>query len=162
MMPARTIKGLEMAAYRENRLLPYLPEQIFDLVADVEAYPGFLPMWRSVSVRRMPTKNAIDTYHTEQTLQLGPLQKRFRTETLLARPNHIDITSRDPLFSHFSMQWRFKSQSETDCLVEFSLQCEASSFLLRPVLEVLLVETTHGIIQAFEQRAHTLYNRSPK
>lgn len=151
-----------MATHRENRLLPYLPEQIFDLVADVEAYPKFLPMWRSVSVRRMPAENSIDSYHTQQTLQLGPLQKRFLTETLLARPNRIDIASRDPLFSHFAMQWKFSSQSETNCLVEFSLQCEASSFLLRPVLEVLLVETTHGIIQAFEGRAHTLYGSSPR
>ena len=151
-----------MATHRENRLLPYLPEQIFDLVADVEAYPKFLPMWRSVSVQRIPAENSIDSYHTQQTLQLGPLQKRFRTETLLARPNRIDIASRDPLFSHFAMQWKFSSQSETNCLVEFSLRCEASSFLLRPILEVLLVETTHGIIQAFEGRAHTLYSRPPQ
>lgn len=146
-----------MAVHRESRLLPYTPEQIFDLVADVEAYPQFLPMWHSACVRRSPSQQQIDIYHTDQTLQLGPLQKKFRTETRLERPGRIDISSTDPLFSHFSMQWRFKPQSDKACLVEFSLQCEASSFLLRPILEVLLLETTQGIIQAFERRARTLY-----
>jgi coenzyme Q-binding protein COQ10 len=149
-----------MAVHRESRQLPYAPEQIFDLVADVEAYPRFLPMWHSASVRRPPTKQQIDIYHTEQTLQLGPLQKKFRTETRLERPSRIDVSSTDPLFSHFSMQWGFEPQSDEACLVEFSLRCEASSFLLRPLLEVLLLETTHGIIQAFEQRAHKLYGGS--
>lgn len=142
-----------MAAHREKRLLPYNPEQIFDLVADVEKYPEFLPLWHSVSVQRPPG----DLYYTEQTLQLGPLQKRFRTETLLERPSRIHVTSRDPLFNHFSIQWLLKHQPEGACLVDFSLQCEASSFLLRPILDVVMIEAAQGMVWAFERRAHALY-----
>lgn len=149
-----------MAVYRETRLLPYTREQIFNLVADVEAYPEFLPTWHKVYVQRTQNGGAVESYRTEQTLQLGPLKKRFRTSTRLEHPRRIDVTSNDPLFNHFSMQWGFSSQSASACLVEFSLRCEASSLLLRPVLEVLLGETAQGIIQAFEQRAHALYNRS--
>lgn len=149
-----------MAAHREKRLLPYMPEQIFDLVADVEKYPEFLPLWHNVSVQRSQGGNQRDLYYTEQTLQLGPLQKSFRTETLLERPSSIHITSKDPLFNHFSIHWVFKPQSEGACLVDFSLRCEASSFLLRPVLDVVLIEAAHGMVWAFERRAHVLYTGS--
>jgi coenzyme Q-binding protein COQ10 len=137
-----------------------MPEQIFDLVADVEKYPEFLPLWYSASILQPPGGNRRDLYYTEQTLQLGPLQKRFRTETLLERPNRIHVTSRDPLFNHFSIQWVFTPKSEGACLVDFSLRCEASSFLLRPVLEVVLMEMARTIVRTFERRAHTLYTGS--
>jgi len=146
-----------MATHNEKRLLPYMPEQIFDLVADVEKYPEFLPLWRSVSVQRPPGENGTGLYHTEQTLQLGPVQKKFRTETLLERPHRIHVESSDPLFNHFSIQWVFQPQPEAACLVDFSLRCEAGSFLLRPILEVVLMEAAQSIVRAFERRARALY-----
>ena len=146
-----------MAAHRERRRIPYPSEQIFDLVADVERYPEFLPTWHRVAVRREPAVNSTEIYHTEQTLQLGPLQKTFLTRTSLERPSQIEVTSSDPLFNYFSMQWRFEARTPDACLVDFSLRCEAGSILLRPVLEVLIGETSHGIVKAFENRAHALY-----
>ena len=146
-----------MATHNEKRLLPYMPEQIFDLVADVEKYPEFLPLWRDVAVQRPQGENRRVLYHTEQTLQLGPVQKRFCTETLLERPNRIQVESSDPLFKHFSIQWVFQTQPEAACLVDFSLRCEAGSFLLRPILEVVLMEAAQGMVRAFERRAHALY-----
>ena len=62
-----------MAIHNEKRLLPYIPEQIFDLVADVEKYPEFLPLWRNVSVLHPPGGDQTGRYLTEQTLQLGPV-----------------------------------------------------------------------------------------
>jgi len=146
-----------MPIHNEKRRLPYTPEQIFDLVADVEKYPQFLPLWRSVSVEQPPGENLTGRYHTEQTLQLGPVQKKFRTETLLERPHRIHVESSDPLFDHFSIQWAFQPRPEAACLVDFSLRCEAGSFLLRPILDVVLMEAAQGIVQAFERRAHALY-----
>ena len=68
-----------MATHRESRAIALPPEWLFDIVADVERYPEFLPLMRAARiVRRYPK-----AYETEQTLALGLLLHRFRTRTEL-------------------------------------------------------------------------------
>lgn len=144
-----------MTVHRERRILPFTPAQIFDLVADVERYPDFLPLWQAVATHRC--SDDPELYLTEQTLQLGPVRKTFRTETRMQRPALIRITSKDPLFDEFCIQWLLESRSARSCLVCFSLCCEASSPLLRPVFEIALGRAAQGTVKAFERRAHALY-----
>ena len=144
-----------MAIHRERRTLPFSPEQIFDLVADVERYPEFLPLWHAVATSR-PVGNS-DLYVTQQTLQLGPVQKTFRTETEMQRPGQIRVTSDDPLFDEFLIHWLLEPHQGHGCLVDFSLRCQAAPLFLRPIFEVVLGEAAQGIVRAFEQRARALY-----
>lgn len=144
-----------MAIHREKRMLPFSADQIFDLVADVERYPDFLPLWHHANTSR--SEDNSDLYFTRQTLQLGPLRKTFRTETRMQRPGRIRITSNDPLFDKFLIQWLLEARSTHSCMVDFALRCEAASLLLRPVFEVVLGEAAQGIVRAFEQRAYSLH-----
>jgi len=144
-----------MALHSERRTLPFTSEQVFNLVADVESYPDFLPLWHAASISRSEQDDSL--YFTRQTLQLGPLRKTFRTETRLQRPNRIRVTSSDALFDEFSIQWLLEDLPEHACRVDFSLRCKAASLILTPVIEVVLCEAAQGIVSAFERRAYAMY-----
>lgn len=145
-----------MVSHRTKRVLPFSQEQLFGLVADVESYPQFLPMWQGARIWR-PPGNAGDIYRTEQTIQLGPANKRFLTETRMHHPDQIDVTSNDALFRRFLICWRFEALQEQRCRVDFTMDCEARSLLLKPVMDVVLTETSRVIVTAFERRAHRLF-----
>lgn len=144
-----------MAVHSERRTLPFTAEQIFELVADVERYPDFLPLWHAASTSR--SEQDKDLYITDQTLQLGLVQKTFRTETRLQRPDQILITSTDALFDEFIIKWMLETLPEHSCQVDFSLRCKAASPLLRPIFEVVLGSAAQSIVSAFERRAIALY-----
>ncbi|MCP4283169.1 MAG: type II toxin-antitoxin system RatA family toxin [Gammaproteobacteria bacterium] len=146
-----------VAIHKERRTLPFTPEQIFDLVADVERYPDFLPLWHKASTSRSEQDQSL--YFTEQTLQLGPVRKTFRTETRMQRPSQIRVISNDPLFDEFTIQWLLGSLPDNTCQVDFSLHCVAASMLLHPVIEVVLGEAAQSIVSAFERRAYAMYGR---
>lgn len=134
--------------------MPFTAEQIFDLVADVERYPEFLPLWHAASTRR--AQHDPQLYFTEQSLQLGPVRKTFRTETSMQRPDSIRVTSSDPLFVEFLIHWVLHALPEHTCRIDL-LRCQVSPLLLRPVIDVVLSEAAQGIVSAFEQRAYQLY-----
>jgi coenzyme Q-binding protein COQ10 len=146
-----------MALHREKRTLPFTPEQIFDLVADVESYPDFLPLWHAASISRSEQDDTL--YFTEQTLQLGPVRKTFGTETSMQRPGRIQVCSNDPMFDEFIIQWLLEALPDNACRVDFSLSCKVASLLLKPIIEVVLGEAAQGIVDAFERRAYTMYGR---
>lgn len=149
-----------MAIHNERRKLCYTPEQIFELVAQVEHYPEFLPLWHSVCVSKKEQNNSGHSiYVTEQVIQLGPLFKRFRTKTILKPFHHIHIVSTDPLFRQFTIDWSFSSETENKCQIDFKLNCEASSLFLRPVFDIALLDTARSIVSAFENRARKIYDR---
>jgi coenzyme Q-binding protein COQ10 len=145
-----------MVSHRTTRVLPFSQEQVFGLVADVESYPQFLPMWQGARIWRIPG-NAEHIYRTEQSIQMGPVTKRFITDTRMRHPDQIDVTSNDALFRRFLISWRFEALQEERCRIDFSMDCAARSLLLQPVMEVVLTETAQIIVTAFERRAHRLF-----
>ena len=146
-----------MAFHQETRALPYTPDQMFELVADVESYPAFLPLWREARIRRLTDSPPFETYRTSQVIQLGPAHRRFVTETRMQRPDRIVIESDDPFFKRFSINWSFSPAPVSGCRVSFRLDCEARPVLMRPVFDLVLNESAHGIMRAFEGRARALY-----
>jgi coenzyme Q-binding protein COQ10 len=147
-----------MAAHRETRNLGYSSRQLFELVSEVERYPEFIPLWREVSVSKTTSQAPdVDVYFTDQIIQLGPFSKRFRTKTLLKPFHNISINSSDSLFRQFSIDWLFTDKGNDSCRIDFSLNCVATSPLLRPVFDLALMESARSIVSTFESRAKSLY-----
>lgn len=145
-----------MPVHRESRVLPYRRDQFFDLVADVESYPAFLPLWRSARIYR---RNG-DVYYTEQEVGMGPLMsQRFRSRTKLDRPTDIVVTSDAGVFKHLRIGWHFESTPEDGCRVDFEMSCEASSPMMRQFIDFMLLETARSMVEAFEKRARETYGR---
>jgi hypothetical protein len=74
-----------------GRTLPFSREQVFDVAADIERYPDFLPGWRSARITRRESNRC----YVEQVLALGFLRVQIATEATLARHSRIDISSTD-------------------------------------------------------------------
>jgi len=96
--------------------LPFAPAQIFDLVADIERYPDFLPWWISVSI----IKRELDICDVEQVLGRGPVRIQFASRAVLTRPERIDITSSDGPFRHLAICIRVLATSIDDILAAFA------------------------------------------
>lgn len=138
-----------MAKHRESQVIALPPEQLFDIVADVESYPDFLPLMSEAKiVRRFD-----NAYETEQTLALGSLVHRFHSRTELERPRRIIVKSFDKSFSRFNIRWAFSTTREGHCRVDFSLDCEARQLLLKPIVELMVMPMATTMVAAFEQRA---------
>lgn len=138
--------------HRESRVVAITAERLFDLVADVERYPEFLPLMRDAVV----VGRSENAYETQQTLALGLLVHRFRTRTELDRPRAIRVTSADRAFSRFEILWSFSPTPEGHCRVDFSLDYEVRSLWLKPVGDVLIAPMALTMVDAFVTRARKL------
>lgn len=145
-----------MASHRESRAIAQPPEYLFDIVADVERYPEFLPLVSSARI----VKHHENTYETQQSMALGLLTHRFSTRTELDRPRAITVISEDRSFSRFHIRWNFSALDNGHCQVDFTLDCETRSLLLRPVMQVLIMPMATSMVSAFETRAHALARKA--
>ncbi|MBK8185523.1 MAG: type II toxin-antitoxin system RatA family toxin [Candidatus Competibacteraceae bacterium] len=144
---------MSYTSHRESRVVAASVERMFDLVADVERYPEFLPLIRSATIVRREAS----AYKTEQVLALGPLAHRFLTHTELKRPSAILVTSPDASFRRFDIRWSFEPTPEGFCHISFALDCEMNSLLLRPLGDALVTKMAATMVNAFVGRARKLY-----
>jgi coenzyme Q-binding protein COQ10 len=140
-----------------SRTLPYRPEQLFDIAADVESYPEFLPWWLSATVRQ---RNG-EVYYTDQVVGFGPITQSFSSKTVLRRPEQIEVTSVGGPFETFQLIWRFASRSHGRCEVTLSGEIELHAPLLGGLLSRATADGARSILSAFEARARQLYAAAP-
>jgi coenzyme Q-binding protein COQ10 len=143
-----------MTAYSQHRHLNYTAAQLFDLAADVERFPEFMP-W--VTQSRI-TRRKDHTIFVEMTIAAGPLRRRFSTIGVLERPRRIDITSSDPIFSHFEQRWRFEPEADGGARVDYQIDVELRSRLLQMLLGASFGDRAAATMAAFTRRAHQLYD----
>lgn len=139
-------------AHQESRIVAIGPERMFDLVADVERYPEFLPLISQAQV----VNRAATAYETEQVLAMGVFSYRFHTHTALDRPRSIIITSADPGFRRFEIHWAFAPAPSDGCRIDFSLDCEARSPWLRSMIDAWARPMALMMVEAFLVRARAL------
>ncbi len=143
---------MALKPYRQSRDIAVSSEKMFDLVADVERYPEFLPLMRKAQiVRRDP-----GIYETQQTMALGLLLYRFRTRTELNRPHAIRVTSADWAFRRFEIGWSFIAVAAEQCRVDFVLDCEIRTLLPNPLGDVMTAQMGLAMVDAFVARARKL------
>ena len=138
--------------HRETRLFPYTPAQVFDIVADVQRYPEFLP-W-CVGARVFPRER--DAFDAEVLVGFRFIRERYRSRVRLARPESIDVTYTSGPFRHLANNWRFKPAPE-GCQVDFFIEFEFRSAMLQRLIGALFHEAVRKMVTAFEGRARQLY-----
>jgi len=141
-----------MPAHATRRTLPWSCEQLFDLAADVERYPEFIPGWQDVRV----LERSDNRLTVEQCLGLGPLQHCFTSEALLERPRRVVVNSHHSPFRKLQIEWRFSPDNEA-CRVELAIGLEMRSAVLETATETLFIMTADDVIARFELRARQLY-----
>lgn len=142
-----------MLVHIERHYPLYTTDQLFELVADVEKYPEFLPWILSSRIlRREPNVVWVD-----MTLGMGPLQQRFISQGVLYRPHAIDITSSDGPFQWFRQRWDFVAGPDGHTVVGYSYDITLRSLVMDLISHIALDEAMRATIDAFEQRARVLY-----
>jgi len=142
----------DLLHYAVDRDLPYAREPLFEIAADVERYPEFLPGWKAVRTRTVDA----DDYTTDQLLAFGPVRERFASQTHLERPDNIRVVSQSRTFRHFEVNWRFVPLAEAACRVHLDAHLGFKSRYMRGVVGRILGNRLDEILAAFERRAHAL------
>jgi len=148
--------AMAKASHYENRVVAIAPERMFDLIADVERYPEFLPLMREARI----VHRTADAYETEQVLALGLLAYRFRSRTVLNPPHSITVTSTDRGFRHFDICWSLAPAPEGGCHVTVALDCEFRSPWLKPLGDIWAAQMALTTVNAFAMRAYALNSAS--
>lgn len=147
-----------MVSIGVSRELPYRPEQLFEIAADVERYPSFVPGWRSARVLQRSENDCV----TDQVVGFGPVVQQFRTRTSFHRPDEIRVTSAGGPFDVFQLRWRFNAKPHDRCVVVLDGQIVMRSIPLRVMLSQGANSLADVILNAFESRARQLAAESAR
>ena len=141
-----------MPSHAEQSFLPHAPARLFDLVADIEAYPEFLP-W-CVGARIISRQGNVVT--AELMVGFKMLRETFTSEVTLDRPHRIDVRyTRGPL-KYLNNHWIFRPKGD-GTEIEFFIDFEFKSRLLKRIMEPLFHEAVRRMVAAFAARARAIY-----
>jgi coenzyme Q-binding protein COQ10 len=142
-----------MTAYTQREHLQFTAPQLFDLVADVERYPEFMPWVIDAHVQHRNDHTML----VGMTVAAGPLRKRFSTAAMLDRPHRIDISSHDPMFDRFEQRWTFEPATNGGTNVEYHVDVELRSRVLQLLMDAAFAGRAAATMAAYKRRAHRLY-----
>jgi len=143
-----------MPTHFEQRVVPYSADQMFDLVADVERYPQFLP-W---CVGSRITGQTDDQIEAEVAVGFKMFRERFRSRVTLLRDEHrINVEYLGGPMKYLSNSWRFEVLDDDRCCIHFFIEFEFRSKLMQRVAKALFHELVYHMVAAFERRARKLY-----
>ena len=142
-----------MPRHSETRHLPYSPEQMFDLVADVGRYGEFLPWVVAVRVRsNTPTEMVADLI-----VGFKALRERFTSRVHKQRPHHLHVDYLEGPLKHLSNDWKFKPDGQGGTLVEFCVDFAFRNRVFEALAGQMFDTALRRMINAFETRAAELY-----
>jgi coenzyme Q-binding protein COQ10 len=141
-----------MPRHAERKILPYSPEQMFDLVADVGKYPQFLPWCIGSRIRRQTEQEVV----ADLTIGFGPFRESFTSRVALDRPERVKVAYENGPFRYLNNQWDFKP-SGTGTEVAFFVDFEFRSRILQAAIGVVFHEAVRRMVNAFLKRARDVY-----
>ena len=145
-----------MITHSEQRLLGYRPEQMYDLVADIERYPEFLP-W-CIGARILKRENNI--LYADLIIGWKVLRERFSSKVVLNPPHSVQFDYTNGPLKYLHGDWRFSPTPQGGTLVEFQVDFEFKSRALSLVMGGVFSELVHRMVGAYEARANQLYGKS--
>lgn len=147
-----------MPHYVTKRVLPFTPDQMFDLVADVERYPEFVPMCSRLVVRRRTEGvNGSEVLLADMAIGYKMINERFTSRVALDRANRrILVEYVDGPFSHLENRWSFAEVpggTEVTFDIDYAFRSRTFQMLAGAVFDTVV----RRMVQAFEERAAVLY-----
>ncbi len=147
-----------MPTHAEKRVLACSPRQLFDLVADIERYPEFLP-W---CIASRITKREDDVIHADLVIGFKMFRETFTSKVTLSRSDRIDVEySRGP-FKYLNNHWIFVPEGADATNIDFYVDFEFRSRILRRLIGTVFGEAVKRMVRAFETRAYAVYGDKPK
>lgn len=149
-----------MTRHHEEKYLPFTPDQMFDLVADVARYPEFLPWTAAARIRsRGPIAGGGEVMEADLVISFKLFREKFGSRvTLLPAEGRILTEYIDGPFRHLKSTWTFQAvEGRPGCKVIFDVDFEFRNAILAGVIGLVFNEAMTRVVRAFENRAVVLY-----
>jgi coenzyme Q-binding protein COQ10 len=150
-----------MHRFSNRRRVAHSAEKMFDLVADVERYPQFVPLCHSLTVRQRTEKpDGTEIVVADMTVSFKLVRETFTSRVTLDRANlKILVEYLKGPFSHLENRWSFEPRSESASDVTFFIAYEFRSRMLALLMGSMFDAAFARFSAAFEKRADVIYGR---
>ncbi|MGE4611611.1 MAG: type II toxin-antitoxin system RatA family toxin [Paracoccaceae bacterium] len=149
-----------MPTHAEKRIMSHSAEQMYDLIADVSAYPKFLPWCTAARINSTnPTEDGTGTViDADLVISFKLFREKFASRVILnPQASHIDVEYLDGPFRYLNNHWQFNDLEDGTCEVDFFVDFKFKSSVLQAVIGLVFNEAMQRIVRAFEKRAQDLY-----
>lgn len=145
-----------MPRHSETKHLPYTPEQLFDLVADVSRYNEFLPWVVAVRIRSATEKEII----ADLVVGFSAFKERFTSRVTLDKPRRIHVDYIEGPLKYLRNEWRFDPAPDGGTNLFFSVDFAFRSRIFQAIAGEMFDRALRRMTDAFEKRAAALYGIS--
>jgi len=147
-----------MPQFKTSRQVQHSAANMFDLVADVERYPEFVPLCQSLKIRSRGKQDGHDVITATMTVAYKMLRESFTTRIVLDRAQcEILVSYIDGPFKHLENVWAFQPTGERSCEVVFRISYEFRSRILQSLMGAAFDRAFRKFADAFEERADVIY-----
>ena len=151
-----------MPKYSKKRRVAHSADQMFDLVADCERYPEFVPLCQSLKIRqRTPKPDGTEVVVADMVVSFKLARETFTSQVTLDRPNlKILVEYLQGPFSSLENRWVFEPSGDDACDVGFFIAYEFKSRMLAMLMGTMFDTAFQRFAVAFEKRADAIYGKS--
>ena len=142
-----------MPRHTETRNLPYSPEQMFDLVADVKRYPEFLPWVTATRIR----SDSETLMVADLVVGFRALKETFASRVTKRRPEALTVDYLEGPLKYLHNGWKFAPDGKGGTDIDFCVDFAFRSRLFESIAGQMFDRALRRMIGAFEERAHALY-----
>jgi coenzyme Q-binding protein COQ10 len=156
-----------MPQFSNKRRVAHRATEMFDLVADVERYPEFVPFCQALKIRkRTPGPDGTEIVVSDMTVSFKLVKETFTSEVTLDRPNlKISVRYLRGPFSRMESKWTFEAKGnekgEEACDVGFFTAYEFKSRMFAMLMGAMFDAAFSRFSAAFEKRADAIYGKKP-
>lgn len=149
-----------MPSFETTRRVPHTPEQMFDLVADVEQYPRFFPLCEALRVKTRERRGEAEILVASMDIGYRAIRETVTTRVTLERAKlAVRVDFIDGPFRVLENRWRFVAGSGGGTEVQFFITYEFKSLMLQMLVGALFDQAFRRCVGAFEARAMEVYGR---
>ena len=152
-----------MPSFRTTRRVAHPAARMFDLVADVEKYPGFLPLCQGLTVKRRSTlPDGREVLVADMRVGFKAIRESFTSRVTLDRASNVIVAEYvDGPFRSLENRWTFRDRppgdGSTGCTVEFFITYEFKSRMLGMLMGSMFEGAFSRFAEAVEERADPVY-----
>lgn len=148
-----------MPQFINRRRVRHSADEMFDLVADVEKYPEFVPLCKALKVRSRSQKpDGTEVIVADMTVSFNLVREAFTSRVTLDRANRkILVEYLQGPFSKLENRWTFEPKGDADSDVSFFISYEFKSRMLAILMGAMFDTAFQRFAAAFEKRADQVY-----
>jgi coenzyme Q-binding protein COQ10 len=148
-----------MPQFSTKRRVRHTATDMFDLVADVEKYPQFVPLCSALTVKSRSSKGGdVTVLVADMTVAYKIIRETFTSRVMLNRPNlKILVEYHNGPFKRMQNCWTFYPVGEDTCDIEFFIEYEFRSRTLAMLMGAMFDAAFRKFSAAFEKRADEVY-----